>query len=139
MARTEAGAMDGKIFARIGAVVFIGVALTVTAIEMGSKDDEPDALATRDRSIASQDPLASELRRCSAIGEAGPRDPGCLKAWADSRRRFLGQRGSATAPVPAAPTTLFPNVPASGDRKEGHRGDVTAPAMQVEPPRPEIR
>ncbi len=69
--------MDGKIFARIGAVVFIAVALTVTVIEMSSKDDEPDALATRDRSIASQDPLASELRRCSGIGEAGPRDPGC--------------------------------------------------------------
>ncbi|MER8788342.1 putative entry exclusion protein TrbK-alt [Mesorhizobium sp. M0983] len=131
--------MDGKILARIGAVVFIGVALTVTAIEMSSKDDEPDALATRDRSIASQDPLASELRRCSGIGEAGPRDPSCVKAWADSRRRFLGQHDSATAPAAVAPKTLFPDVPSSADRKEGERTDVTAPAMQVEPPRPEIR
>ncbi|MER9428805.1 putative entry exclusion protein TrbK-alt [Mesorhizobium sp. M0408] len=131
--------MDGKILARIGAVVFIAVALTVTAIEMSSKDDEADALATRDRSIASQDPLAAELRRCSGIGEAGPRDPGCLKAWADSRRRFLRQRDSATAPAPVAPKTLFPDVPASADRKEGERMDVTAPAMQVEPPRPEAR
>ncbi|WP_256754812.1 putative entry exclusion protein TrbK-alt [Mesorhizobium sp. Mes31] len=130
--------MDGKIFARIGAVVFIAVALTVTVIEMSSKDDEPDALATRDRSIASQDPLAAELRRCSRIGEAGPRDPGCLKAWAESRRRFLGQRDAAAAPAPVAPTTLFPNV-ASPDRKEGQGTDVTAPALQVEPPRPEIR
>ncbi|MCZ8546409.1 putative entry exclusion protein TrbK-alt [Mesorhizobium qingshengii] len=129
--------MDGKILARVSAVVFIAVALTVTAIE--SKDDEPDALATRDRSIASQDPLAAELRRCSGIGEAGPRDPGCLKAWADSRHRFLGQRGSATAPAPVAPTTLFPNVAASADRKKGQGTDVTAPAMQVEPPRPEVR
>ncbi|RUZ54088.1 hypothetical protein EN947_38455, partial [Mesorhizobium sp. M7A.F.Ca.US.003.02.2.1] len=63
--------MDGKIFARIGAVVVIAVALTVTAIEMSSKDDGPDAPAMRDRSIASQDPLAAELRRCSGIGEAG--------------------------------------------------------------------
>jgi conjugative transfer region protein TrbK len=131
--------MDGKILARVGAVVFISVAFTVTAIEMSSKDDEPDALATQYRSIASQDPLAAELRRCSEIGEAGPRDPGCLKAWADSRRRFLGQRDSATAPAPVAPTTLFPNVAVSTDRKEGERMDVTAPAMQVEPPRPEIR
>jgi len=131
--------MDGKILARIGAVVFIAVALTVTGIEMSSKVDEPDALATRDRSIASQDPLASELRRCSGIGEAGPRDPGCLKAWAESRRRFLGQRDSATAPAPVAPTTLFPDVAASADRKGGERTDVTAPEMQVEPPRPEIR
>ncbi|ESX29190.1 MULTISPECIES: putative entry exclusion protein TrbK-alt [unclassified Mesorhizobium] len=131
--------MDGKIFARIGAVVFIAIALTVTAIEMSSKDDEPEALATRDRFIAPQDPLASELRRCSGIGEAGPRDPGCLKAWADSRRRFLGQRDSATAPAAVAPTTLFPNAAGSADRKEGERTDVTAPEMQVEPPRPEAR
>jgi conjugative transfer region protein TrbK len=131
--------MDGKFLARIGAVVFIAVALTVTAIEMSSKDDEPDALATRDRSIAPQDPLAAELRRCSGIGEAGPRDPGCLKAWVESRHRFLGQRDSATAPAPAAPTTLFPNVAVSTDRKEGERMDVTAPAMRVEPPRPEAR
>ncbi|RWC64044.1 putative entry exclusion protein TrbK-alt [Mesorhizobium sp.] len=131
--------MEGKNLARIGAVVFIAVALTVTAIEMSSKDDEPDALATRDRSIASQDPLAAELRRCSGIGEAGPRDPGCLKAWTDSRRRFLGQRDSATAPAAVAPTTLFPNVAAPAGRKEGERTYVTAPAMQAEPPRPEAR
>ncbi|ESX08911.1 hypothetical protein X766_33995 [Mesorhizobium sp. LSJC255A00] len=36
--------MDGKILARVSAVAFIAVALTVTAIEMSSKDDEPDAL-----------------------------------------------------------------------------------------------
>ncbi|MER8517477.1 putative entry exclusion protein TrbK-alt [Mesorhizobium sp. M1060] len=131
--------MDGKILARVSAVAFIAVALTVTAIEMSSKDDEPDALGTRDRSTALQDLLAFELRRCSGIGEAGPRDPGCLKAWAESRRRFLRQRDSATAPAPVAPTTLFPNVPASGDRQEGEGTDVTAPAMQVEPPRPEAR
>ena len=131
--------MDGKIFARIGAVVFVAVALTVTAIEMSSKDDEPGVPATRDRPLASQDPLAAELRRCSGIGEAGPRDPGCLKAWAESRRRFLGQRDSATAPAPVAPTTLFPNVAASADRKSGERPDVTAPAMQAGPSWPEAR
>ena len=131
--------MDGKILARIGAVVFIAVALTVTAIEMSSKDDEPDAPAMPHRSIASKDPLASELRRCSEIGEAGPRDPGCLKAWADSRRRFLGQRAPATVSAPVAPTTVFPNVAASADRKEGERSDVTAPEMQAEPSWPEAR
>ncbi|WP_084633057.1 putative entry exclusion protein TrbK-alt [Mesorhizobium sp. LSJC255A00] len=99
----------------------------------------PDPPRTVDRSTALQDLLAFELRRCSGIGEAGPRDPGCLKAWAESRRRFLRQRDSATAPAPVAPTTLFPNVPASGDRQEGEGTDVTAPAMQVEPPRPEAR
>ncbi|MER9301979.1 putative entry exclusion protein TrbK-alt [Mesorhizobium sp. M0496] len=131
--------MDGKILARIGAVLFIAVALTVTAIEMSSKDEQPDAIVTRGRSLALQDPLAAELRRCTGIGEAGPRDPGCLKAWAESRRRFLGQHDSATAPAAVAPKTSFPDVPASADRKEGEGTDVTAPAMQVEPPRSEIR
>ncbi|QND66613.1 putative entry exclusion protein TrbK-alt [Mesorhizobium loti] len=130
--------MDGKIFARIGAVVFVAVALTVTAIEMSSKDDEPGVPATRDRPLASQDPLAAELRRCSGIGEAGPRDPGCLKAWAESRRRFLGQRAPATATAPIAPTTLFPDVAASADRKEGEPTDVTAPGIQVAPSRSEV-
>ncbi|MES0111582.1 putative entry exclusion protein TrbK-alt [Mesorhizobium sp. M0013] len=131
--------MEGKLLARIGAVIFVAVALTVTAIEMSSKDDKSDTLATRYRSIAPQDPLAFELRRCSGIGEAGPRDPGCLKAWGESRRWFLAPRDSATAPAAVAPKTLFPDVPASADRKGGTRPDVTAPAMQVEPPRPEIR
>lgn len=131
--------MEGKLLARIGAVVFIGVAVVATAIGMNGKGEQPDVPATRGRPLALQDPLAAELRRCAGIGEAGPRDPGCLKAWAESRRRFLGQRDPATAPAPVAPTTLFPNVPASANRKEGERTDVTAPAMQVEPPRPEAR
>ncbi|QKC85515.1 putative entry exclusion protein TrbK-alt [Mesorhizobium sp. NZP2077] len=131
--------MDGKFFVRIGVVVFIAVTVVSTAIGMRSKGDEAEAPATPNRPLASEDPFAAELRRCSRIGEAGPRDPGCLKAWAESRHRFLGQRAPATATAPLAPTTLFPDLAGSTDRKEGERTDVTAPAMRVEPPRPEVR
>lgn len=62
--------MDGKTLARIGAIVFVAVAITATAIEMNRKDDRPIDFATRVRPVASQDPLAAELLRCSEIGES---------------------------------------------------------------------
>ena len=33
--------MDGKLLARLGAIVFVAVAITATAIEMTRKDEEP--------------------------------------------------------------------------------------------------
>lgn len=130
--------MDGKSLTSIGAIALIAVAVVATAIGMNGKDEQPDARATRGRPVAPQDPLAVELRRCSGIGEAGPRDPGCLRAWAESRRRFLGQRRSATAPGPVAPTTLFPNVPASPEpfRKGETPMDATDAATKAVPSRP---
>jgi conjugative transfer region protein TrbK len=83
--------MDGKTLARIGAVVFVAVAITATAIEMTRHEVTPDSVATQARPVMARDPLNAELARCSGIGEAGGRDPSCLKAWADNRRRFLGQ------------------------------------------------
>lgn len=132
--------MDGKILARVGAIVFVAVAITATAIEMNRKDISPDALATRGRPVAAQDPLAAELLRCSEIGEAGTRDAGCLKAWVENRRRFLGQPASVSSPAPVAPTTLFPSAPASADpvHKDSAPEDSAGPAMQAEPARPPI-
>ena len=115
--------MDGKTLARVGAIVFVAVAITATAIEMNRKDVSTDVLATQGRSVTAQDPLAAELLRCSEIGEAGTSDPGCLKAWAENRRRFLGQPAQTSLPTPVAPTTLF----------------RSAPADLADPARPEIR
>ena len=39
--------MDGKLFARIGAIVFVAVAVTATAIEMTRKEEEPAAAFAR--------------------------------------------------------------------------------------------
>ena len=132
--------MDGKTLARVGAIVFVAVAITATAIEMNRKDVAPDVLVTQGRSVTAPDPLAVELLRCSEIGEAGTRDPNCLKAWAENRRRFLG-RPAPVSPSPVAPTTLFPSAPASADpiHKDSAPADLTGPAMQAEPVRPEVR
>jgi conjugative transfer region protein TrbK len=83
--------MDGKTLARIGAIVFVAVAIIATAIEVNRKDETPEPLAAPSRPAAARDPLDDELLRCSQIGEAGARDPACLQAWAASRRRFLGE------------------------------------------------
>lgn len=41
------------------------------------------------------------------LGEAGAHDPGCLHAWAENRRRFLG---GATRPSEPSPVELFPGA-----------------------------
>lgn len=126
--------MDGKILARIGVVIFVALALTATAIEMNRKDDRIDIPAMPDRPVATPDPLAAELLRCSRIGEAGPRDPACLKVWAQNRRRFLGRPALSSPPASAAPNTMFPGPSVSAD--PGLTGD--APAILTEPARPEV-
>ena len=82
--------MDGKMLARLGAVVFVAIALTVTAIDMARKDEPP---APRPASALQPpaDPLRESLRRCQQLGEAAVSDADCLAAWAESRDRFLGR------------------------------------------------
>lgn len=125
--------MDGKTLARIGAVVFVAIAIVATAIEMNRTPDSPDNTPTLARPLPMRDPLDAELARCSGIGEAGARDPSCLKVWGQARRRFLGQTAPATGSPPAAsavPTTLIPSAPASAD--------PATPAVQSEPAKPRV-
>ena len=89
--------MDGKMLARLGAVVFVAIALTVTAIDMARKD-EPSAPLPASALQPPPDPLRASLRRCQQLGEAAASDADCLAAWAESRDRFLGR-----TPAPAAP------------------------------------
>ena len=121
--------MDGKTLARIGAVVFVAVACLATAIEMNRTPDSPDNAPTIARPSSMRDPLDAELARCSGIGVAGARDPACLKAWGQARRRFLGQPTPEASPAPVAPTTLFPNAQSTD----------AAPAAQPKPAQPEAR
>ena len=125
--------MDGKTLARLGAVVFVAIAVTATAIEMTRKDDRHNSPTAQTRTVTERDPLGAELARCSAMGEAGPRDPSCLRAWDENRKRFLGQSAPAPALTPAGPATLFPNVPA-----DAAPGSAT-PAIPAEPSQPEAR
>ena len=81
--------MDSKLLARIGAVAFVAVAITATVIELTRKEERPEAVLPRPAQTGAADRLQGELLRCQSLGEAGPRDPACLRAWAESRRRFL--------------------------------------------------
>ncbi len=91
--------MDGKLLARLGAIVFVALAITATAIELARKEEAP-AEASRPGQDAPADPLRAAQRRCQLLGEAAARDPECLRAWAETRDRFLGV---APARGPASP------------------------------------
>jgi len=87
--------MDTKLLARIGAIIFVAIAITMTAIEM-SRPPEParEGPAVVADTSATIDPLLIELRRCQSLGQAGASNPDCLRAWAENRRRFLSDGAS---------------------------------------------
>ena len=91
--------MDGKMLARIGAITFVAVALTVTAIELTRKDDAPTSSPMPQHRPATN-PLRDAQRRCQQLGQASANDTECLHVWAETRDRFLGK-----TPAPAAPLT----------------------------------
>ena len=83
--------MDGKMLARLGAIIFVAIAITATVIEMPRGRPAPELQRPTD-------PLRQSLRDCQRLGEAAASDPDCLAAWAENRDRFLGR-----TPVPATP------------------------------------
>ncbi|MDX0484480.1 putative entry exclusion protein TrbK-alt [Sinorhizobium medicae] len=116
--------MDGKMLARLGAVVFVAVAVTATAIEL-SRDEEPtESWASSRPNTTPSDPLRDELFRCQALGEAGPRDAACLRAWAENRNRFLAPGARPADRLPEA--SPAPHPPADTD--------VPAQPAPVSPP-----
>ena len=89
--------MDGKMLARLGAIVFVAVAITATAIEMTRKE-EATAPAPASLQEPARDPLREGQRRCQQLGQKAAEDSECMRVWAETRDRFLGR-----APAPAAP------------------------------------
>jgi conjugative transfer region protein TrbK len=102
--------MDGKMFARISAIVFSAVAVTATAIEMSRKERAPIDQSVDQAGAETADPLRAELIRCAGIGEAGPRDPSCLRAWAENRRRFLAPGSRPAERLPDPPQSPHPTA-----------------------------
>ncbi len=82
--------MDGKMLARLGAIIFVAIAITATVIEMTRKEEPAQARPARALQPPS-DPLRNSLRRCQRLGEAAVSNPDCLATWAESRDRFLGR------------------------------------------------
>jgi conjugative transfer region protein TrbK len=89
--------MDGKMLARIGAIVFVAIALTATAIEMTRKDDAPASPPVRAVRPA-DDPLREGQLRCQELGQKAALDAECQRVWAETRARFLGR-------TPASPSS----------------------------------
>ncbi|WP_395447997.1 putative entry exclusion protein TrbK-alt [Aminobacter sp. UC22_36] len=89
--------MDGKMLARLGAVVFVAIAITATAIELTRKEAVPATAAVLVLRPEA-DALHERQRRCQRLGLKAAEDAECLRVWAEIRDRFLGRR-----PVPAAP------------------------------------
>lgn len=79
--------MDGK---RIGAIVFVAIALTAAAIEMTRKDEAPASPPARATQPA-DDPLREGQLRCQELGERAASDAQCLRVWAETRARFLNR------------------------------------------------
>ena len=80
---------------RAGGIAVAVLALAASAIEVSR---EKGGAAPPVPAAAPLDPLVVELGRCNTVTPAGPRDDACERAWAENRRRFLGQ----ARPVPAA-------------------------------------
>jgi conjugative transfer region protein TrbK len=82
--------MDSKMLARLGAILFIAVAITATAIELAREDDAPTSEPVQ-ALRSGTDPLREGQRRCQQLGQAAANDTECLRIWAETRNRFLGK------------------------------------------------
>lgn len=108
---------------RIAAFSFVILAIAATAIHLRQAGDKPPAPASTPTE-AGPDPFRAELIRCQELGEAGARDPACLRAWADNRRRFLE---TSARPKDNVPIEMFPNAASP-------TSDPSAPSMQPKEP-----
>ena len=81
--------MDTKLFARIGAIAFVAVAITMTALTL-REEPRPAVPEVITGFEPDSDPLPGVLRQCAAMGEAATTSRICIDAWAEKRRRFLG-------------------------------------------------
>lgn len=100
--------MDTKLFARVGAVAFVAIALTMTALTLreGPEAAAPDTITVWE---PDGDPLPAQLKACNAMGELALSSPDCRAAWTEKRRRFLGVSGdNAVADAPASNPAVWP-------------------------------
>lgn len=88
--------MDGKLLGRIGAIVFVAIAITATAIEMTRKEDVPAEASAR-LVPPGRNPLREAQRRCQKLGQKAADDAECLRVWAETRDRFLGRTRAPAA------------------------------------------
>ncbi len=81
--------MDSRLLARAGAIAFVALAITMTALELREEPKvmrlSPDAYVQ-----GGEDPLPAKLSACAALGEGALASADCRAAWLENRHRFLG-------------------------------------------------
>ena len=105
--------MDIKIAARMTAVLAIGAGLTATLMAMSQRQGPEETPVFRSLDPGGEpqiDGARQELLRCRDLGPEALKDKACLKAWMESRRRFLKPAASdrPTAPASSAGATVKP-------------------------------
>jgi conjugative transfer region protein TrbK len=103
--------MDGKMLARLAAVVFVAFAIIATVIDVTRKDTAPTDASVTSVVTPRTDPLRDEMIRCQLLGEAGAHDAACLRAWAENRRRFLAPDARPEAKLPDPSELIAPPKP----------------------------
>ncbi|MFN3320050.1 MAG: putative entry exclusion protein TrbK-alt [Allorhizobium sp.] len=89
--------MDGKMLARLGAIIFVAVAITAAVVEMIRKEEPKEDFSTRIIE-PSLDPLRAGQRRCQQLGQQAASDAECLRVWAETRDRFLRPPSAPASP-----------------------------------------
>jgi len=101
--------MDMRLFARIGAIGFVAMALTMTALQL-REEPKPVPVEVITMFEPDGDPLPAQLRACAQMGEPALSSSNCRSAWAEKRRRFLGlESGPVEGPddrAAAAPSSV---------------------------------
>jgi conjugative transfer region protein TrbK len=107
--------METKTIARVGAVAFVAVAFTMTALQL--RDEPAPAPVDSSMTVAEPDtdPLPTMLRHCASLGEAAGQERLCLDAWAENRRRFLSV-GADSRQRPSEPSRVEPTIAVTGVR-----------------------
>jgi conjugative transfer region protein TrbK len=100
--------MEGKRLAQTGAAVFVGLAVAMTLVQLREEPALAPVLPLAGKE-ADLDPLAMQVRVCSAMGEQALSSPACRAAWAEKRRRFFGAAPSQF--LGAQTTSHAPGVP----------------------------
>jgi conjugative transfer region protein TrbK len=91
--------MNIRLPARIGAFAGLGIACAMGILALREVPEPQIVPATLSTDLPN-DPLQAILRSCQLAGQAAGSDPGCLAAWAENRRRFLGSgRSRPSEPV----------------------------------------
>ena len=127
--------MEPNTLMRIGAVVFVAIALSVTALNYRDVPRAETETVLVPPDTDGVDPLRAELHRCQALGEAGASDTRCLRAWALQRSRFFLSAEPAANDLGDASANAAPTDARVGDvATNSTSANASMPELSPPPP-----